>query len=196
MDQSEQFNEVEETPGYWNSVGIASLVFGFAYTILATWGGYMSISAEPSGSMFGGPQSLMSGFACLLAAFGGLVAIWHYNRETGVRMKLGRGALIGFYTGIGITLIATLLSQIWYMVDPTFIEELMNTTIANYEAMEGVSEDMRQNLIDSTYSQFQDMNTLWGMVKFFFLSGIMFGILNCLTGLLGVALFAREKDRI
>lgn len=196
MDQPERYSEMENPPDYWNSVGVASLIFAVLYVVLATIGGYMSIDAEPSGSMIGGLHTLMSSFACLLAAFGGLVAIWHFHRQTGIRMKLGRGALIGFYSGLGIALFATLLSQIWYMIDPGYLEELMNAAIANYEAMEGLPDDMKQSLIDGTYTQFQDMNTLWGMVKNFFMNGVIFGILNTLTGLLGVAIFAREKSQI
>lgn len=181
-------------PSYWSSVGIAAIGFGIIYFILSIIGGYMTINSEPTGSWFSS-QTMMGLVACLVTAFGGMVAVWHYNREFGVTMKLGRGALIGLFTGIAMALVMSLLSQIWTMIDPTFNEQLMEATIANYEAMD-MPQETKQGMIDGIYQQFQDADTLWGMVRGFLFLSIPTGILNMLTGMLGVAMFARQKDEI
>lgn len=190
----EQHNE-SEIPSYWPSVGVAGLLFGVIFFIISTMGGYMTIGSEPTGS-FLSSHTLMICLACLLGAFAGMTAIWHYNRETGMKLTLGKGALIGFYTGALIGLVATLLGQIWYMIDPAFTEELMNATIANFEAMDQMPEEQRQAMIDSTYSQFQNMHSLGTIIQGLLMYSIGMGILNSLSGLLGVMFFARKKDDI
>ncbi|MDZ7771357.1 MAG: DUF4199 domain-containing protein [Balneolaceae bacterium] len=190
----EQHNE-SEIPSYWPSVGVAGLLFGVIFFIVATGGAYMTIGSEPVGSFFS-TQTVGYCLACLLGAFAGMTAIWHYNRETGMKLTLGKGALIGFYSGALIGVIGTLLSQIWYIIDPAFTEELMNWTIANFEAMDQMPDEQRQAMIDSTYSQFQNMHSLWNIVQGLLMYSIGMGILNSLSGLLGVMFFARKKEDI
>lgn len=193
MEQSEQVTNTN--PGYWPSVGIAALIFGFIYFIISLIGGYMTINAEPTGSMFGSISQAVTGVAgCLIAAFGGMLAVWHYSRTYGITLKMGKGALIGLYVGIGIAVIMTLLSQIWELIDPSYTNRLMESMIANYEAIEGMPEAQRQQVIDGVYSQFQESSTLWGIIKGMLFVAVPVGILNLLTGMLGVSMFAREKE--
>ncbi len=187
MEQSEQV--INTNASYWPSVGIAALIFSLLTSTLQLITGYIQINSEPSGSMFS--PAMFSGIAiCLIGAFGGMVAVWHYAREYQVTMKLGKGALIGFLTGVVMLLIGIALNKIWLLIDPEFTQKLMDSTMANFEAMD-VPENQKQQMMDGAAQQFENNQSIvtqliWGIP--------MFGILNLLTGMLGVSLFAREKE--
>ena len=187
MEQTE--HQANTAPSYWASVGIAALVFSLLTTVLQLISGYMQINAEPTGSMFS-PTMLFGVFVCLVGAFGGMVAVWHYANEYQVKMKLGKGALIGFLTGTVMVLIGIVLNKIWLFIDPDMTQKMLDSMVANFEAMD-VPEETRQQMIDSAASQANPsigMQLLYGIP--------MFGILNLLTGMLGVSLFARKKENV
>lgn len=186
MEQTEQFNN-GAAPSYWTSVGIAAFIFSLLTTVLQLVSGYMQINSEPTGSMFT-PTMFFGIFICLIGAFGGMVAVWHYAKENDLTMKLGRGALIGFLTGTVMVLIGIVFNQLWQFIDPDMTQKMMDSMIANFEAMD-VPDETKQQMIDSAASQVNPgigMQLLWGIP--------IMGILNLLTGMLGVALFAREKN--
>jgi disulfide bond formation protein DsbB len=185
MEQTTQHNVTE--PSYWASIGIAAVIFSLLTTVLQLISGYMQINAEPTGSLFS-PTMLFGVVVCLIGAFGGMVAVWHYANEYQITMKLGKGALIGFLTGVGIVLIGIVLNKLWLLVDPDMQQKMMESTIANFEAMD-MPEETKQQMIDQAASQANPsigMQLLYGIP--------IFGILNLLTGMLGVSLFARNKE--
>lgn len=188
MEQTEQQLNTEQ-PSYWASVGIAALIFSLLTTVLQLINVYMQINAEPTGSMFS-PSMLFGLVVCLVGAFGGMVAVWHYANEYQITMKLGKGALIGFLTGVGIVLIGIVLNKLWLVIDPDMNQKMMESMIANFEAMD-VPEETRQQMIDGAAAQANPsigMQLLYGIP--------IFGILNLLTGMLGVSLFARKKEGV
>lgn len=185
MEQTHQDNTTP--PSYWASIGIAAFIFSLLTTVLQLVSGYIQINSEPTGSMFS-PSMFMGIFVCLVGAFGGMVAVWHYAKENQLTLKLGKGALIGFLTGAVMVLIGIVFNEIWSFIDPDMNEKMMDAVIANFEAME-VPEETRQQMIDQAASQVNPsigMQLAWGIP--------IFGILNLLTGMLGVALFARDKE--
>lgn len=185
MEQTHQDNNT--IPSYWASVGIAAFIFSLITTVLQLISGYMQINSEPTGSMFS-PSMFMGIFVCLIGAFGGMLAVWHYTNENQLTLKLGKGALIGFLTGTAMVLIGMVFNEIWSFIDPDMNEKMMEAVIANFEAMD-VPEETRQQMIDQAASRVNPspgMQLAWGIP--------IFGILNLLTGMLGVALFAREKE--
>lgn len=188
MEQTEQFND-QEKPSYWPSIGVAALIFGLISFVISTLGGYVIINSESSGSMtFTIIQSLIGIVSCLVGAFGGMLAVWHYARENQITMKLGKGALIGFLTGAAMILISLVLNQLWLMIDPDMTQKMIDSIVANFEAMD-MPEEQKQAMIDGTVQQMKNSvftTLLWGIP--------ISGLLNLITGMLGVALFAKEKD--
>lgn len=185
MEQTSQHSNTN--PSYWPSVGIAAVIFSLITTVLQLIIGYMQINAEPTGSLFS-PTMLFGVVVCLVGAFGGMVAVWHYANEYQITMKLGKGALIGFLTGAAMVLIGIVLNKLWLLVDPDMQQKMMESTIANFEAMD-MPEETKQQMIDQAASQANPsivMQLLYGIP--------IFGILNLLTGMLGVSLFARDKE--
>lgn len=180
------------SPSYWSSVLVAGLLFGiivFALTLLTN---YATINAEPTGSYISPPQYIGI-FACLLGAFGGMLATWHYSREYDeVVITLGRGALIGFLTGACIVLVTTVLNQLWLLVDPDMTEKMIDSTIANYEAMD-IPEQQKQNLIDASV---ESMRGSQSMLMQFLVGIPLYGILNLLTGMIGAKLFGKQEETL
>lgn len=195
MEESQ--NQVyNETPSYWTSIFIAAFVLGFIYFVVSLIGGYATINSEPTGSMFGSMGQTVAGIVgCLVAGFGGLLAVWHYCKSyENVVVTLGKGALIGVYTGFVIVVIMTILSQVWDLIDPSYTDKLMNSMIENYEAMENLPEAQKQQIIDGVASQFKDSNTLWGILKGMLFLAIPSCILNLITGMIGAKLFSKKEE--
>lgn len=186
-----EFSGVSEPPSYWTSVGLVSVLFGiiaFAISLITV---YSTINAEPTGSFFS-PMQLVGVLGCLVGSFGGMVATWHYAREYDVVIKLGRGALIGLLTGVGMAVVSTIFSQVWSVIDPDMTQKMIESTVANLEAMD-LPEEQKQQLIDSTVQSLRGEQNigsqlLWGVP--------MYGILNLLTGMIGAKVFGKEEDEL
>lgn len=188
MQESQQTLENEQ-PSYWTSVGVAGLIFGIITFALSLISMYATINAEPSGSLFS-PVQLLGTLACLVGAFGGMLACWHYANEYDVPITLGRGALIGLLTGICIAVVSVLLSQVWQLIDPDITEKMIDSTVANIEAMD-LPEEQKQTAIDSTVESLRSGQSigkqlLWGIP--------IYGILNIFTGMIGAKLFGKDEE--
>lgn len=186
-------NNFEGTPSYWNSVLITGIIVGTISYLLPVIFGYVAINTEPSGSIF---QLMIPAlgvcFSCLIGAFGGMISVWHYAKTNEIVMKLGRGALIGFITGVAIAFFGLIVSQLWYFVDPDFAVKLQDSMVAIIEAID-MPEEQKQSQIDMMASQYAMNESFLGTILSFAGSAILYGILNCLTGMLGVKLFAEEE---
>ncbi|MEX0929279.1 MAG: DUF4199 domain-containing protein [Balneolales bacterium] len=178
---------------YWNSVAVAGLIFGLVIFAINIVGGYMTINSEATGTMFG-ENMIMGLVGCLIASFGGLLAVKMHVRDHPEPLLIGTGAIIGMATGAVIALASTVLGLIWNGIDPAFSDNLMQATIANIEAMDQIPEGQKEEMIDSVAAQMQRLQTAAGMLIAFVTSALLYGILNMLTGMLGVRLFAAREE--
>lgn len=182
MEQTDQFNSVEENPSYWGSIGVAALIFAIITFVLQIALGYVQMSGN-SGWVF---TSIAGVVVCLIGAFGGMMAVWHYANEYDITFNFGKGALIGFLTGVAIVIISIILMKLWLLVDPDYQQQILEATMERFEEMDVPEEslgEMRAN-VESRFTITQQL--LWGIP--------ITGILNLLTGLLGVQLFAKEEE--
>ena len=183
-----------ENPSYWESILVASFAMGFLLFVLPIVFGYLTISAEPSGSMF---QIFIPVvglcFACLFGAFGGMISVWHYTKTYDVALTLGKAALIGFLTGVAITLFSTVLDQLWSLIDPNFAENLQNSLISIIESTD-MPEAQKQSQIDNIASQYGATQSLGGFLLSFGGGAVVYGLLNTLTGMLGLKLFGKKEE--
>ncbi|MEX0779397.1 MAG: DUF4199 domain-containing protein [Balneolales bacterium] len=183
-------NQTDEA-NYWNSVARAGLIFGLIVFALNLIGGYMTINSEPSGGFIG--ESMLAGLvSCLIGAFGGMVAVKFHLIENPRPMLLGRGAVIGLATGVVIALVSIVLGLFWNLVDPAYTEKLIESTIASIEAMD-LPESQQNEMIDSVASEMQRMQSASGVVMAFAMNALLYGILNLLTGMLGVKFYSPEE---
>lgn len=187
-------HEIEENKGnrlqtFWPSIAIVGLIFSLISVAISLIFGYQQINSEPSGAIFS-PMMLSGVVVCLFTCIGGAVAVWHYTREVSPVLKLGEGALIGFLTGAAITLFSIVFNELWMLFDPAFTDKLIDATIANMEAMDmpgGAQDDMIDGMVESMRSQ-QSISSqiFWGIP--------ISGLLNLITGMIGVKLFANKEE--
>jgi hypothetical protein len=182
----------EKQPSYWTSVSVAGLLVGVITFIISIIAGYMRINSEPEGSMFAGIDAGTI-IPCLMGAFAGMLAVWHYTREVDKKMKLGRGALVGFLAGLAVAFIQTLFTKAWVLIDPDYVIAIRDHMIASYEMMD-VPEQQKQMMIDSVYQETKKQQTIWGTLRNFLLAGAFSGIFNVVTGMIGVKIFAEEPE--
>lgn len=185
QEQAEQNNQ----PSYWMSVGISGVIFGILVFILSLVSGYAVINSEPTGSFFS-PVQFIGVLVCLVGTFGGMLAIWHYANEFDVDLTLGRGALIGFLTGACIAIISVLLNQVWATIDPDMTQKIIDSTVANMEAMD-LPDAQRQQAIDSSVETIRGQQNIGSQLLW---NIPMYGMLNLITGIIGVKLFGKQED--
>lgn len=175
---------------YLPSAGIVGAIFSLVTFAIGLAIGYQQISSEPSGSLLS-PTMLGGTLVCLISALGGVVSVWHFTKEVTPFIKLGQGAALGFITGAVIVLFTALFNEIWQFIDPDYTEKLVESTIANVEAMDLPSaqkDQMIDGMAESVRSQQSfGSQVLWGIP--------MYGILNLLTAMIGVKVFAKKEDQ-
>ncbi len=190
MEQSEQrYKQDNFRPSYWTSVGIAAVIFGIISFIIYLVSSYVTINSEATGSMFG-PTMFIGIFGCLIVAFAGFTAVWHYTNEYDLSLTLGQGALIGFLTGAAVAVVNALLSQAWTLIDPDLTQRMIESTVANLENME-IPEESKQQMIDSTVESMRSNSSFSGQL----LWGIPInGLLSLLTGMIGAKVFGKKEE--
>jgi magnesium-transporting ATPase (P-type) len=191
MDEvAEQQAEQNNQPSYWPSVGIAGVIFGIIVFALSLVTGYTMINSEPTGSLFSPVQIILWVTVCLVGAFGGMLAIWHYANEYDISIKLGKGALIGLFTGICLALVTVVLNQIWQVIDPDMTQKMIDSTIANFEAAD-LPDAQKQQMIDSTVQSMRNQNSIGKQLLY---NLPMYGILNVITGMIGAKVFGKQEE--
>lgn len=174
-------------PSYWNSIIIASLATAIVVTAFGVIGGYMTLSSEPTGSFFSSAQ-LLGTVGCLVGALGGLFANWHYVNEFEVQYPIGTGALIGLMVGLGATIFAVILGQIWNIIDPSYQQQLIEWSMRNIEAMQLPSAATQQAM-----SSLEDPNSIKNIALQGLMTFVGLGIVNVISGMIGAKIFASEE---
>lgn len=183
----------QSEPSYWTSVGTAGLIFGVIIFVLSLLSTYSIIHSEPTGGLLSPIQLFLWLATCLIGALGGMLAIWYYEREYHVPITLGRGALIGFLAGTCIALVNTLLTQVWQQfIDPDMMQHFVDSMVANMEASD-LPDAQKQQAIDMTAQSAQEEGGIFSQL----LSGIpLYGILNLITGMIGVKIFGKKETEL
>lgn len=181
--------EQNSQPSYWPSVMVGALVIGLIMSVLGIISQYMTINSEPVGSSFTMAQAIGT-FACLFGAVGGFIATRHYAKEHEIKFPIGKGALIGFMTGVVGVLVSTVVSLIWqYVVDPELNQAVYDWSIRNLEAQNLPAEqlEMAMNFIPEPGAM---SSLLWGVG----IGIVALGVLNLISGIIGAKVFASEED--
>jgi hypothetical protein len=172
------------------SIGIVGAIFSLVSFVIGLFFGYQQINAEPTGSFFS-PMMLSGTIVCLVSAFAGMIAVWHFTREVTPYLTLGQGALIGFLTGAVIVIVSVLLNELWIMLfDSGYTTKIMDAAIANIEAME-MPQDSKQQMIDAMGESLNTSQSLWRQI---FWGVPVTGLLNLITALIGVKVFGEKKE--
>lgn len=184
-------SEYEESgsDSYWASVIFGALVIGLIMSIMGLLSQYITISNEPTGASFGIGQ-VIGTLACLVGAIGGILSTRHYANNVDDTFTIGKGALIGFLTGVVGVLLSSIVSFIWlYIVDTGLTQTFYEWQIANIEA---------QNLPDAqtemAISFIPDPNSTSAIMMQIGISLVVVGILNAISGMIGTKIFAKDED--
>ncbi|MCC5927441.1 MAG: DUF4199 domain-containing protein [Bacteroidetes bacterium] len=186
--------ETQHNP-FFNSALIVGMIFALLSTAVSLGVGYSMINSEPTGSLFT-PASFSFFFVCLVVLFAGTFAVRHHVKEYNEALPMGRGAVIGLVTGVVTAVFASVFSLVWLLIDPAFNDNLMNALIANFEAISEIPAAQRDEMIDGIYTQFQKQSTVAGQLSTAALNSVFYGLINALTGMLGVKLFSPKQDSI
>lgn len=184
----ESENEKLTFKDYLPSSTIVGVIFGLVTSVVGLFFIYQQINSEPSTSMVGMFMGSISMLAvCLIAACAGLVAVWHFTKEVTSTLKLGQGAVIGFLTGAVIAIVSVVLSEIWAtFIDPEMMRNYADSMIANFEAM-----DMPQSTLDDIAESFDEGDSMFRQL---FINIPLYGVLNLITALIGVKIFADKPE--
>jgi len=181
MEESQQ--QIGNLPSYWNSVIIAGAIFGLISAIGQLVGGYVLINT-------GEQSNIINVGFCLIGAFAGFTALWHYNDLGDFSMSLGRGALIGFLAGAAAALLSMGFVWIWKLIDPSYEQAFKQANIAMIENDGSIPDEWKQISIDMIHDPSLMMTILTSI------GGIVFmGVLNMLTGMLGVKVFGKKEEK-
>lgn len=190
----EEVNQEQENKfnfnNYWPSVAIVGAIFSMVSFVIGLYFGYQQINSEPAGS-FISPVMISSGVICLATAFAGMLTVWHYTKEVSPMIKLGQGALIGFFTGAVIVIFSAVLNEMWHLFDPEYTEKLIEATIANVEAMD-LPADAKNDMVDAMAESMRDQSIL----RQIFIGVPIPGLLNMATAMIGVKLFGKKEEEI
>lgn len=192
MDElTEKKNPKYSFSDYWPSIGIVGAIFSLITFVGGLFFGYQQINSEPTGS-FLSPFMISSGVICLISSIAGLIAVWHFTKEVSPVLKLGQGAVIGFLTGAVIVVVSVLLSELWVLlVDPEYNEKMMESVIANFEAME-MPQSTKDDMIDAMA---ESMETQQSIFRQIFIGIPITGLINLISALIGVAIFAEKEQK-
>lgn len=179
-----------EQGSIWTSVFLIGGLFGIIASILGLVSGYIQISQEPTGSFFG-PSAFTGILVCLTTSVAGLVAVWHYAKEVSRSISYGQGAMMGMAVAVMIALISLSFTQLWYLIDPNYLTNYIDSMIANFEAM-GLPDEA----LDAQTDQLMQATTLAGVLKQTAISMVFLAIFNALTAMLGVRIFGEKKDEL
>lgn len=184
----------EYLPSYQQSVFIGGGIVGGLAFLINIISGYLQISSAPSTTLLG-IMALMALITCLVGMTGGLVSAWHYSKLLEQTITLGKGALIGLLTGVILAVVSTLLSKIWTILNPDFNQQIMESVIASFEQLD-LPKDQKKAQIDMIYNSMKGSESFGGIISSIFTGAIFYGILNALTGMLGVKLFIQNNSRL
>ncbi len=191
MDEiTEKKDQIYSFSDYWPSIGIVGAIFSLITFVGGLFFGYQQINSEPTGSFFS-PFMISSGVICLITSIAGLIAVWHFTKEVSPSLKLGQGAVIGFLTGAVIVVVSVLLSELWVLlIDPEYNEKMLESMIANFEAMD-MPQSTKDDMIDAMAESMESQQSLLRQI---FIGVPITGIINLITALIGVAIFAEKKN--
>jgi hypothetical protein len=176
---------------YWPSIGIVGAIFSLITFVGGLFFGYQQINSEPTGSIFS-PFMISSGVLCLVSSIAGLIAVWHFTKEVSPVLKLGQGAVIGFLTGAVIVVVSVLLSELWILlVDPEYNEKMLESVIANFEAMD-MPQSTKDDMIDAMAESMESQQSIFRQI---FIGIPITGLINLVTALIGVAIFAEKEQK-
>lgn len=169
-------------PSYWNAVITAGLITGTILTVIQLTTSYMTIA--------GSSTTGMAIIGCLIASIAGIISNWMYAKGYDLTYPIGKGALLGVFSGI-ITSIVTFSLQLFWtkVIDTGMNEAIIEATYKSFE-----DQGLSQEEIDMAQSFIPDPNSLVGLIITFLLALAMYVVINLISGIISAKIFAKEEE--
>jgi hypothetical protein len=169
-------------PSYWNAVITAGLITGTILTVIQLTTSYMTIA--------GSSATGMAIIGCLIASIAGIISNWMYAKGYDLTYPIGKGALLGVFSGI-ITSIVTFSLQLFWtkVIDTGMNEAIIEATLKSFE-----DQGLSQEEIDMAQSFFPDPNSLVGLIITFLSALAMYVVINLISGIISAKIFAKEEE--
>jgi hypothetical protein len=178
-------------PTYWNSVLIGALTVALITGGLGILLMYYVAGAEPSMTVM-----VISGLTlpltCLFGLVGGIISTRHYAKTYDITFTIGQGALIGLLTGAIAAIFATVISQLWMMIDPALMENFYDNMIYSMEQI-GMPQAQLNETIDNMQQTREQQQSFGGIALGLLINAVVLGIVNAITGMIGAKIFASEE---
>lgn len=169
-------------PSYWNAVITAGLITGTVLTVIQLITSYMTIAG-----------SSVTGFTiigCLIASIAGIISNWMYAKGYNLTYPIGKGALLGVFSGIITSIVTFCLSLFWTkFIDTGMNEAIIEATIKSLE-----DQGLTQEEIDMAQSFIPDPNSLVGLIISFASALAMYIFINLISGIISAKIFAKEEE--
>lgn len=180
---------------YWNAAVMAGVILGLIVFVVSVAGSYLMIQSEPSGSLIGGTV-LTSAIGCLIGAFAGVLGVRFYINEHGAELSIGKGAVIGLFSGLFLAFFYQLFMMIWPIIDSSYIQNLQDAMIANIEMIEALPAAQKDEMIDAIYHQMQNYYSAGNIFSGLLISLLTYGLINVLSGLLAAKFMGKTPLEI
>ena len=169
-------------PSYWNAVITAGLITGTILTVIQLTTSYMTIA--------GSSATGMAIIGCLIASIAGIISNWMYAKGYDLTYPIGKGALLGVFSGIITSIVTFSLSLFWTkVIDTGMNEAIIEATLKSFE-----DQGLSQEEIDMAQSFIPDPNSLVGLIITFLLALAMYVVINLISGIISAKIFAKEEE--
>lgn len=169
-------------PSYWNAVITAGLITGTILTVIQLTTSYMTIA--------GSSATGMAIIGCLIASIAGIISNWMYAKGYDLTYPIGKGALLGVFSGIITSIVTFSLSLFWTkVIDTGMNEAIIEATYKSFE-----DQGLSQEEIDMAQSFIPDPNSLVGLIITFLLALAMYVVINLISGIISAKIFAKEEE--
>ena len=169
-------------PSYWNAVITAGLITGTILTVIQLITSYMTIA--------GSSATGMAIIGCLIASIAGIISNWMYAKGYDLTYPIGKGALLGVFSGIITSIVTFSLSLFWTkVIDTGMNEAIIEATLKSFE-----DQGLSQEEIDMAQSFIPDPNSLVGLIITFLSALAMYVVINLISGIISAKIFAKEEE--
>jgi tetrahydromethanopterin S-methyltransferase subunit F len=191
MNNLETENQAVDSSSYWKTIGITGLLFGIAAFFIKTILTYIRIQVGPQGHFLSVYFILgIIVLAWLIKACGGGFACWYYSKESELSVMTGRAAMIGFITGVAITIVTIILGSIWHWIAPGMIQQKLHSDIAIIKSLD-IPADQKKQFVKSITKSLKGFQNP-GKLLF---SGIFSnGIPNLVTGMIAAKILQKKMN--
>lgn len=191
MDNSEALNINNNSTLFWKTIGLTGLIFGSGAFFFKTLLTYIRLNVGLSPYVAVDIILAVIVLAWFIKACGGLFVSWYYSKKAETPVTMGRAAMMGFITGVAITIVTIILAAIWHWIDPSLVQQKFQSDVTIINSLD-IPNDQKQLFIKSLKDNMKGFHNPGKLL----LSGIFtIAVPNLITAMIGAKIMDRKKDK-